>query len=108
MNSYENGLHSEIIDIATDDTECNELAKFPHPVESAAGGLVSGKPIICGGFYENVNEGSDKCFILGEDQPIMMADKRSYPSSISISRNEVSQCRILGEICFTYLSAWIT
>ena len=90
MNSYENGIHSEIIDIANENRECNELAKFPHPVESAAGGLVSGKPMICGGFYESLDEVSDKCFILGEDQPITMAFKRSYPSSISISRNEVS------------------
>ena len=98
MDTYENGLHSEIIDIANEDRECNELAKFPHSVESAAGGLVNGKPMICGGFYENVQEGSDKCFILGEEQSIMMADKRSYPSSISISRNEVSHNNVLNEI----------
>ena len=101
MNSYENGIHSEIIDIANENRECNELAKFPHPVESAAGGLVSGKPMICGGYYENRYNGSDKCFILGEDQPITMADKRSFPSSISISRNKVSHYCILVEICDT-------
>ena len=94
MDSYENGLHSEVIDIDQVNVECHELANSDYPVEGAAGGLVNGQPMICGGFYENVQEGSDKCFILGEEQSIMMADKRSYPSSISISRNEVSHFNI--------------
>ena len=91
MNSYENGFHSEVIDIDNEDRECEELANFPHPVQGAAGGLVSRKPMICGGFYETpLTGGSNKCFILGENQPIAMEYERSYPSSISISKDEVS------------------
>ena len=91
MNTYENGLHSEVIDIGNDDIECNELEKVPYPVQGATGGLVSGKPIICGGFNGNpLTGGSKNCFILGEDQPITMAYERSYPDSISISKDKVN------------------
>ena len=91
MDTYENGLHSEIIDIANEDRECNELAKFPHSVESAAGGLVNGKPMICGGFNQDPITGtSNKCFVIGGNQSVNMEYERSYPSSISISRDKVS------------------
>ena len=91
FNSYENGLHSEVIDIDNEDIECNELANSAYPVQGAAGGLVSEKPMICGGFYETpLTGGSDKCFILGENLAITMEHERSYPSSISISKDEVS------------------
>ena len=91
MNSYENGIHSEVIDIENEYKECDELANSVDPVQGAAGGLVSRKPMICGGFYENpLTRGSNKCFILGENQPITMEHERSYPSSISISKDEVS------------------
>ena len=90
-NSYENGLHSEVIDIDNEYRECDELENFPHPVEGAAGGLVSGKPMICRGFNENPLTGAfKKCFVLGKTQPIIMEHERSYPASISISRDRVS------------------
>ena len=54
--------------------------------------------MICGGFNEDpLNGGSNKCFILGETQPKNMAYERSYPASVSISKNEV----IHFEITFT-------
>ena len=92
MNTYENGLHSEVIDIHNEDIECNELEKVPYPIQGAAGGLVSGKPMICGGYSEDLFTGaSNKCFILGENKPIIMEHQRAYPASISISSNKVSQ-----------------
>ena len=92
MDVYENGFHSEVIDIDHEYSECDELSNSPHPIEGAAGGLVSGKPIICGGFNENpLTGGSNKCFTLGENQPITMEHERSYPSSISITKDEVCQ-----------------
>ena len=92
MNSYENGLHSEVIDIENQNIQCEELPNSVQPVEGAAGGLVSGKPVICGGFSEDPFTGaSNKCFILGENQPIIMEHERSYSTSISISSNKVSQ-----------------
>ena len=92
MDSYKNGLHSEVIDIDQVNVECHELANSDYPVEGAAGGLVNGQPMICGGFYESpLTGGSNKCFIPGENQPISMEYKRSYPASISISRDKVGQ-----------------
>ena len=91
MNSHENGFHSEVIDIDYEDIECNELANSAHSIQGAAGGLVSGKPMICGGFYANpLTEASKKCFVLGENQSITMEHERSYPASISISKDKVS------------------
>ena len=91
MSSYENGLHSEVVDIDNEDTECDELANSAYPVEGAAGGLVGRKPMICGGFNENPSTGASKqCFVLGENMSITMEQERSYPSSISISKDEVS------------------
>ena len=95
MDSYINGLHSEVIDIDNEDAECNELVISTDPVQGAAGGIVSGKPMICGGFNEDpLNGGSNKCFILGETQPKNMAYERSYPASVSISKDEVIPFRI--------------
>ena len=90
MNSYENGFHSEVIDIDNEYKECDELANSVDPVQGAAGGLVSRKPMICGGFYQTpLNGGSNKCFILGENLTITMEHERSYPASISISKDKV-------------------
>ena len=72
--------------------ECAELANSAYAVEGAAGGLVSGKPMICGGFTKNpLTRGSNKCFTLGDNQPITMEHERSYPASIPISKDEVCQ-----------------
>ena len=72
--------------------ECAELANSAYAVEGAAGGLVSGKPMICGGFYENpLTEASKECFVLGQNQIITMEHERSYPASIPISKDEVCQ-----------------
>ena len=91
MDSYENGLHSEVFNIDDADLLCNELEYSPPAVEGAAGALVSGKPMICGGFFESpLGGGSDKCFIVGENQPITMEHERTYPASIPISRDKVS------------------
>ena len=60
-------------------------------IQGAAGGLVSGQPMVCGGFYETpLNGGFKECFILGENKSVPMEYERSTPSSISISRDEVS------------------
>ena len=92
MNSYENGHHSEVIDIENEDRNCDELANSALPVQGAAGGVVSGKPIICGGYNEDPRTGASKqCFVLGEHQFITMEQEMSYPSSVSISKDEVCQ-----------------
>ena len=91
MNSYENGLHSEVIDLDNEYMRCPELPNPAYQVQGAAGGLVRGKPMICGGFYESpLSGGYNKCFILGDTHLITMEHERSYPSSISMSRDQVN------------------
>ena len=90
-NSYQNGLHSEIVDLDNNYADCGELANSAYPIEGATGGLVGGKPMICGGFYENLFNGASKeCFVLGQNQTITMKHERSYPAGISISKDKVS------------------
>ena len=90
-DSYENGLHSEVIYLDDADIGCHELEKSAHPVQGAAGGLVNGKPIICGGFKDHPANGASKqCFFLGENLSMTMEHERSYPSIISISNDEVN------------------
>ena len=104
-NSYENGIHSEVIYLDDEEITCHELANSAYPLQAATGGLVSGKPMICGGFYDNMlTQSSNKCFILGENQTITMAEERSYPSSISISRNKVclGMFYIFDRVCAAY------
>ena len=91
MDTYDNGLHSEVIDIDNEFMICDELASAAYPMKGGAGGLVKGKPIICGGFYEDpLNGGFNKCFILGENQSKIMEHQRAYPAGISISKDKVS------------------
>ena len=91
MDTYENGLHSEVIDIDNESMTCDELASSAHPIKGGAGGLVRGKPMICGGFFETpLTGGYNKCFILGENQSMIMAHERAYPAGISISKDKVS------------------
>ena len=42
-------LVTEVIDITDETKKCNNLGDFPVRVSWATGGLVDGKPIVCGG-----------------------------------------------------------
>ena len=44
-----NSLVTEVIDITDETKKCNNLGDFPVIVKMATGGLVDGKPIVCGG-----------------------------------------------------------
>ena len=44
-----NSLVTEVIDITDETKKCNNLGDFPVLVSWATGGLVDGKPIVCGG-----------------------------------------------------------
>ena len=57
---YESGRHTEIVDLNDSSFYCTGLPDFPIDVVYAAGGIVNGIPIICGGansiIYENNTE----------------------------------------------------
>ena len=83
---YENGIHSEVIDLIDGDSICEDLANAPYQMNVGTGGLVNSKPLVCGGSYSGH---LNKCFILGENKTINMAHERNHPSSVVIN-NKVS------------------
>ena len=48
---YENGKHSEVIDLLDPDAICDPLPDYPIQVQRAIGGLIHDRlPIVCGGW----------------------------------------------------------
>ena len=83
MQASMSGIYSEVIDLYNENIICQYMAYVPHKIVEGTGGLVKGKPFICGG-YEN--EDSNKCWILalGKWKIITMAYERVGASSIVI------------------------
>ena len=40
---------SQLIDVSSESTACANMPSYPFAIEEAAGGVVNGSPIICGG-----------------------------------------------------------
>ena len=51
---------SQVIDVSSSSTACANLPSYPFAMSSAAGGVVNGSPIICGGSTSNY-ETPDSC-----------------------------------------------
>ena len=45
----ESGKKTEVLDLGNLENECEDLADFPRQTKDAAGGLIQGIPVICGG-----------------------------------------------------------
>merc|ERR1712172_148560 len=45
---------SQVIDVSTSSTACENLPSYPFAMSYAAGGVVNGSPIICGGYRYGV------------------------------------------------------
>jgi len=58
--SYPYTDKSHVIDVSTSSTACANLPSYPFAVGEAAGGVVNGSPIICGGYTSNY-EITDAC-----------------------------------------------
>ena len=54
---------TEVIDLQITNNRCSKLESYPTPVTLASGGLLNGKPVICGGQSRNKQTFSD-CYIL--------------------------------------------
>ena len=53
---------SQVIDVSSSSTACANLPSYPFAMSSAAGGVVNGSPIICGGYTrERERERTDSC-----------------------------------------------
>ena len=54
---------TEVIDLQITNNRCSKLESYPTSVTLASGGLLNGKPVICGGQSRNKHTFSD-CYIL--------------------------------------------
>ena len=71
----------EVLDMSKDSLHCSNLPDFPIEVKFAAGGILGGKPLICGGLVELASNliPSDKCYIFD-------GDKWSFFTSMNFKR----------------------
>ena len=73
---------SEVFNIEAE-TSCNiEIDEFPIETSFGTGGLVGGKPLICGG-KDPDSERSDECYILRNNEWEFLAKMSSKRSSLS-------------------------
>ena len=54
---------TEVIDLQITNNRCSKLESYPTPVTLASGGLLNGKPVICGG-QSRSKQTFSHCYIL--------------------------------------------
>ena len=59
-------MKSEVIDLNSEDTVCEEVGDFPLQIGYAVGALLGDHPVVCGGCDLTTNIGSNKCYKLDE------------------------------------------
>ncbi len=75
----------EVINLASSTSTCNNPPNLPATIFDAIGGLgFKGKPILCGGFRNNV--GSNKCYSLENNQWVSSASMNSIRSSAAAAQ----------------------
>ena len=98
---YENGSHSEMINLANPNVTCSSPPNYPIKVERAFSGLINlfgtlhnfTLPLICGGMYRNYSnsdyyEGQTDCYILGDDKIVaQLLQPRSAGASVVLNNN---------------------
>ena len=57
---------SEVIDLNSEDTGCEEVGDFPLHIGYAVGALLGDHPVVCGGFDLDTSLTSNKCYKLDE------------------------------------------
>ena len=57
-------MNSEVIDLNSEDTVCEEVGDFPLQISGAVGALLGDHPVVCGGFDLVTNIVSNKCYKL--------------------------------------------
>ena len=80
----EDGQTSEVIDLSNPQMKCKDFPKFPYQNWAAVGGLLNGKPLICGGF-DGPHSFQD-CFYLEGNigQDVSMTQIRSFATAINL------------------------
>ena len=64
VTGYPTTLKSEVIDLTSEDTVCEELGDFPLQIDYAVGALLGDYPVTCGGKTNPTT--SNKCYKLDE------------------------------------------
>ena len=59
-------MKSEVIDLNSEDTVCEEVGDFPLQISYAVAALLGDHPVVCGGFNLDTNIVSNKCYKLDE------------------------------------------
>ena len=80
---------TEVFDLSNPEFECKILPNFPIPIAMAVGAYINDRPIVCGGTDPNNANGlNDKCFVLGQDEPIVELNSfRIEAAGISIAND---------------------
>ena len=98
---YENGSHSEMINLANSNVTCSSPPNYTIKVERAFSGLINlfgtlhnfTLPLICGGMHRNYSnsnyyEGQTDCYILGDDKIVaQLLQPRSAGASVVLNNN---------------------
>ena len=81
-DDQETARTSEVIDLSNPNISCNNLENAPSQRWASVGGVLNGRPLICGGF--NPPFSFQDCFYVQGDpnQNISMIQKRSFASSV--------------------------
>ena len=59
-------MKSEVIDLNSEDTGCEEVGDFPLQIRGAVGALLGDHPVVCGGFDLDTSLASNKCYKLDD------------------------------------------
>ena len=84
---FEDGIHSEVIDVENYNTTCKDLTNAPYKMSWGIGGFIQSEIVICGGTNSTIR--FDKCWVLGQNKTIPMKYER-YGSASIVINNKVS------------------
>ena len=80
-------MNSEVIDLIDPNLSCSNLESAPDERWASVGGLLNGRPIICGGF--NGTHSFKDCFTVqgnvSNQQNISMTQIRSFATSVVLT-----------------------
>ena len=73
---------TEVWDLDTESVCENDLPDYPMKMSYATGGLIGGKPVVCGGLDDDF-ERSEQCYVLENNKWTFLAEMISQRSSSS-------------------------
>ena len=73
---------TEVWNLDTESVCENDLPDFPMKMSYATGGLIGGKPVVCGGLDDDF-ERSEQCYVLENNKWTFLAEMISQRSSSS-------------------------